>query len=403
MSKRVSDCGTTHLIEYEIKSKKHLEKLNGKFYKPALEEGEEDSPLIDYKLVNAKKDKHLIGKKIRVRSAVTCCLGDHVCPKCVGLTSINNMDIADGMSAFESEEITKVVNQSILSTKHLLTTNSESIIFNSEFYKFFSITSGEINPIVNDNEEVYNYYHYNIEDYAIYIDPEDIVMMEEQDYNALYNTIIQNGRFYIRNIKNKEEKDILIQVEGDKEIFLSEDAIEAMKKGKGLIYFKDINDDIKLFEMDILNQELTKPLYELINLLDKKRSSADDNIDASLESISQKMLDIMIESGIDANVIAAELIINRLVRSKANDYERPDFTKEELEPYEIFTVGKALEHNKSPLIGLSFQYIKRQILSDELYSERNSSSFVDPLYYTQIPTDNLKIYDRLARSNDGEF
>ena len=36
-----------------------------------------------------------------------------------------------------------------------------------------------------------------------------------------------------------------------------------MKKGKGLIYFKDLDDDIKLFEMVIMNQELTKPLYDL--------------------------------------------------------------------------------------------------------------------------------------------
>ena len=115
MSKQVSDCGTKHLVEYEIKSKKHLKKLNGKFYKPVLDDGEVDDRT-DFLVVNAKTDKSLIGKRIKVRSAVTCCLGDKVCPKCVGMTAGNNMDIADGLSAFESEEISKVVNQSILST-----------------------------------------------------------------------------------------------------------------------------------------------------------------------------------------------------------------------------------------------------------------------------------------------
>jgi len=171
-----------------------------------------------------------------------------------------------------------------------------------------------------------------------------------------------------------------------------------MKKGKGLIYFKDLDDDVKLFEVVVLNQELTKPLYELIGLLNKKSGKdTDSNIEETIESVSQRMLDILIESGIDANVIAAELVINRLVRSIEHPYDRPDFTEDEVEPYEIYTIGKALEHNKSPLVGISFQYIKRQFLSDELYENRNSTSFIDPLYYTEIPTDNLKLYDKIAK------
>ena len=38
------------------------------------------------------------------------------------------------------------------------------IEFNKEFYDFFNIIAGEINPRVNENTDV------NVEDYAIYID-----------------------------------------------------------------------------------------------------------------------------------------------------------------------------------------------------------------------------------------
>ena len=131
-----------------------------------------------------------------------------------------------------------------------------------------------------------------------------------------------------------------------------------------------------------------------MDLLNKQR---EDNINESIDTISQKFLDLLIESKIDANVIAAELITNRLIRSVENKYERPDFLREELEPYEIYTVSKSLEKNKSPLIGISFQNIKRQFLSDELYEERNSTSFIDPFYWTDIPTDNLKKYSKLAK------
>lgn len=381
MSTEISDCGTKHLVEYDVKSKKHLAKLNGKYFKYDLDDS-------DVELLNAKKHKDLIGKKIYVRSAATCALGDHVCPKCVGMTASTNYDISDGLSAFESEEVTKVINQSILSTKHLLTTNSEVIQFNPEFYNFFTILGGEINPIVNNNEVISN-----PEDYAIYIDPEDIVKMEEQDYDSLYNSCIANGKFYIRNINSKKTEDIVIQAEGEKEIFLTETALELMKKGKGLIYFKDMDDDIKLFEMVIMNQELTRPLYILMDLLNKQRT---DEIDETIDSVSQKFLDLLIESGIAANVIAAELIINRLIRSVKNMYERPDFLDENLEPYQIYTVSRALEKNISPLIGISFQNIKRQFLSDELYEDRNGTSFIDPFYWTNIPTTNLKEYGKIT-------
>jgi hypothetical protein len=306
---------------------------------------------------------------------------------CVGMTANTNADIADGLSAFESEEVSKVINQSILSTKHLLTTNSEVISFNPEFYDFFTILGGEINPVINNNDKI------DPEEYAIYIDPEDIVKMEEQDYDSLYNTCIVNGKFYIRDLKNLKAEDIVIQAEGEKEIFLTEQALDIMKKGKGLIYFKDLDDDVKLFEMVIMNKELTKPLYDLMDLLNKQR---EDEINETIDSMSNKFLDLLIESNIAANVIAAELIINRLIRSIEHKYDRPDFSKYNLEPYQIYTVSRALEKNRSPLIGISFQNIKRQFLSDDLYEERDGTSFIDPFYWTNIPTDNLKRYGEIT-------
>ena len=148
-----------------------------------------------------------------------------------------------------------------------------------------------------------------------------------------------------------------------------------------------------------MNKELTKPLYDLMDLLNKQRT---EEIDETIDSMSQKFLDLLIESNIAANVVAAELITNRLIRSVENMYERPDFTQDELEPYSIYTVSRALEKNRSPLIGLSFQNIKRQLLSDELFEERHGSSFIDAFYLTDIPTDNLKKYALLAAGKNYE-
>ena len=256
--------------------------------------------------------------------------------------------------------------------------------FNPEFHKFFTMIGGEINPIVNDNPSVDN-----IDDYAIYIDPEDMSKVEEMDEDSLYNTVISNGKFYIRNIVDSEEPDICIQASDEKEIYVSEEALEYLKKGKGLIKFKDLDDDIKLFEVIIMNQELTKPLYDLMDLLNKTRK---DDIDETIDSISQHFLELLIKSGISANVVAAEIIINRLVRSAECIYDRPDFKKEQMPPYTILTVRKALEKNRSALIGLSFQDIKKQLLSDDLYDERSGTSYIDEFFKPEIKTDNLKRY-----------
>lgn len=282
----------------------------------------------------------------------------------------------------------KEVNQKILSSKHLLNTNSEVVKFNSDFYKFFTIIGGEINPIVNENMNVPN-----IEDYAIYVDPDDITKIEEYDEDSLYNTMIENGRFYIRNIVDSEEPDILIQSDGEKEIFISEDASSMLKSGNGLIKFEDLDDDVKLFEVTIMNNELTKPLYDLMHLLNRQNK---DQITETIDSISNKLLQLIIEAGIGASVVACELIINRLIRSEENIYKRPDFSKDKVEPYTILTVSKSLEKNSSPLIGLSFQNIKRQLLSNEMFEDRDETSYIDELYKTKISTKKLSTYAKYA-------
>ena len=96
MSTEVSDCGSKHLICYDVTDKNVLKKLSGKYYKLNKDDDREDLKVIDF-----KKDKHLIGKKVYVRSAATCALKNHVCSKCIGETAVTNQDIANGLSAFE--------------------------------------------------------------------------------------------------------------------------------------------------------------------------------------------------------------------------------------------------------------------------------------------------------------
>lgn len=379
MDTEISDCGNPHLIEIELKTNTHLKRCDGKYFKVNKND-------IDYSVLNYEKHKHLVGKKIYIRSAITCGLGNHVCAKCIGIQALTNADIANGVSTFYSEEVTKVVEQNILSTKHLLETFSEIIKFNDNFYKFFTLIGGEIMPVLQVEDE-----DKDIDDYAIYINPDDINKVDEYEDDSLFNNFLPDAKFVIRNINNPKEEDIPIELE-DKELFISKDVMKDIYKNNGYIYFSELNEDMKLFEINIQNKELTKPLYDLMDLINKKK----DNDNETIDSMLQQFLDLMVTAKISASIVAGEVIINRLIKDVNDPYVRPDFSQEIMPKYQIKTVKNALTKNKSPLIGLSSENLKKQLLDDELYSTRYEESYVDPLFKETISMKRLKGYSKLV-------
>lgn len=380
MDTEISDCGNPHLVEIELKTNTHLKRCDGKYFKVNKDD-------IDYSVLNYEKHKHLVGKKIYIRSAITCGLGNHVCAKCIGIQALTNADIANGVSTFYSEEVTKVVEQNILSTKHLLETFSEIIKFNDNFYKFFTLIGGEIMPVLQVEDE-----DKDIDDYAIYINPDDINKVDEYEDDSLFNNFLPDAKFVIRNINNPKEEDIPIELE-DKELFISKDVMKDIYKNNGYIYFSELNEDMKLFEINIQNKELTKPLYDLMDLINKKK----DNDNETIDSMLQQFLDLMVTAKISASIVAGEVIINRLIKDVNDPYVRPDFSQEIMPKYQIKTVKNALTKNKSPLIGLSSENLKKQLLDDELYTTRYEESYVDPLFKETISMKRLKGYSKLVR------
>ena len=368
LSTTVTDCDTKHLVNIHIKDKKILKKFHNRYYR--FDENDE------LKLLDAKRDTHLVGHTLQFRSPVTCALGDQVCAKCFGRTAGLNYDIASGAAGFESEEVTKELEQNVLSSKHLLTTKSEVLVFNESFDKYFTLTSGEIYPNIDENDTIED-----MDKYAIYIPPNVIEKVDEFDAENGYNTFIAGGMFYVTNMETGEMDKIELKNEG-KEIFITDDALSLMSKGRGFIKFKELDDSIKVFDIDIMNNELTKPLYDMMNLLNRNRKDGEPQ---TIDEVTQRFAELLVISKIKASNLAGECIINRLIRSDINTYDRPDFERTKLEPYSIITVRKALENNKSPGLGISVQYIKRQLLSDEIVTERNATSYIDPLLMSKVP------------------
>ena len=288
------------------------------------------------------------------------------------------MDIAKGFAGFESEEITKKINQNILSAKHLLSTNSEKIEFNAEFDKYFQLVVDEISPWIDDNPNIEN-----PEDYAIYVDPASIQKADEFDYDTEYSTYIETGKFEVVNIKTNER--IPIYPKEEKELYITPETMEMINRKKGYVYFKDIGEDCKLFNLIIDNNELTKPLYDIMNLTNKDKKDPENEF---IAGAAQTMLDLCIKSNIPTSVVAGECILNRMIREVDDNgnvgFERPDFSHAWTPKYKIWTVDKCLEHNRDPFVGLSAQELKRQILSSEFIDEKWQPGYLAPLFNKHI-------------------
>lgn len=372
-------CDTEHLVPYEIKSKGHLNHLVGKYYILNKDESH-------YRILK-DTDTDLIGTTIFTRSAITCAASQNtVCPCCIGSTSHLLFDIAKGIGVFFAEEISKTLQQNILSSKHLLTTKSERIEFTKEFYEYFKLTSGEIS-ILNRGDDV------NIDNIAIKVNPELIAKKEEYDNDSTFNTYLSTGEFQIVNKATGEAIDVKLLE--SKELYIDTEVAGIMRANNGIVDLANFDDSKALFHVIILNNELTKPLYNLMQLLDKDEKSEMELVD--IEHMAQKVLDILVEAKIGAPMLAAELILNRLVRRKDDVTRRPNFSNRHLEAYKFFTITKCMEHNGSPLVGLGFENLKRQMLDKDLYN-RNDTSFVDACFKETVWTSEIKKYSKSSKN-----
>ena len=349
------DCGSLYPVPVYIKNINTLYKFVGRFYKESLMENE-------YKVIR-KGDQHLIGKKIYMRSPMTCACKTGICKTCYGLLYEINKDL-DSPGAFSAIKLTMPVSQDILSSKHLLSTTSIKIEFNQEFNKFFKISSNYV--VVNEDIED------KVKDYTLIINDEDLIPISEFDENEFNHYVRQ---FYV---KDKKGELTFIEELNENDLYIDKHVYSQMKKCNGHreINLSKVLKSDKLFVIEIKNNELTKPLYDIMDLLDKKSNDYRTDIPSTLA----RMIELMIQSKINLQAIHAEMILCALIRRKDNILERPDFSSYGALDYDIITVKDALENNPSPIIGISFQYLKRQLTKRPLTYMKGADSVYDPLF-----------------------
>lgn len=360
------DCDTLNPILLNIKTAEHLRRVVDRYYKIPQRIGE------PYKLIK-HTDTHLIGREILLRSPATCSSKTGVCDTCYGELAYINRDI-NSIGGLAGTRITEPISQNILSTKHLLTTTSKKIKFPDKFHDIFTVNSNEITVnIQNDNIE--------LSDYTLLILKDNIVSIDEFNENRHFNNFITT--FNIRDIKNSEIYEF--KEEDELELYFTKEFGELIKDVRPVIVDEDseaavyeINlanlEDIPIFVVEIINKELTKPLYDIMELLNKESHKDCTTVD----EMCQLMLDLLIVSRIDSKSVHGEVLIRPLIRDANDILRRPKWNKYN-HKYQLLTVAKALINHPSPTLGLSFQKLARQLISPITFRKKEPS-FIDAFY-----------------------
>lgn len=347
---QIDDCGSTNYMKVFIENKKILQRLNGRY---AVNENNEE-------ILIRTSNKELIGQTINLRSPITCCSHNgKICRKCYGELSKINDNIHVGILGCEF--LTEQQTQKMLSAKHLLKTNSEEIKWQDEFLEFFNVSSNSIglNPSLANHQQ-----------YSIVFNEEDFNESGDSEFSRSINKF---------TILTKGTNPILIETE--KELYISEYMDELINfkgtkddDGNITLGIKDINDEETIFFIEIENNELSKHLHAILNLIDQK-----DHLGLTTkDDVLQKFYELVNEAGIHIDSVHLENILREILRNPNNLTKRPDWSTQEPE-YVILRVTDAIMQSDSITTSLSFENVKKQFYDPTTYN-KVAPSFLDNLF-----------------------
>lgn len=430
ISKTVDDCGSVNPIPFTLSTDERIRRLNGRYYI------EPDSK--KYKIISYEKDKeYLKGKTLYVRSPITCaCKNEYICKKCYGELYYTNVDLVSA-GIYSSTYTMNPVVQGIMQIKHYQLTRSSPIVFPDIFYCFFRIFASDVilDPIDTDEQmpdgDVLDITEWTLvvrrnmiectdmdfmqidtlindskqshrkkkrrkkeeqEESLSIFDNEDHVVSEEDLYNMPYYTTEFQ---LVQHLNDKFGRPLKIYVLSEKEkknMFMHIDFINQMKVGTDedgdflYIALEDIHPEEFIFKIEVLNNELTKPMKQIQNLINTKEHEGCSDY----ESLANKMLDLIIEAKISSMSIHAEMVLYPLIKKINNIMKRPDFKKVVLKKdYTLVTVLQSLLKNKSINTGLSISYLSNQLVLSTNLEERCGTSKLDPMMRLTLDDESL--------------
>lgn len=339
----IFDCGTSHYVIFNVDNQKKKNQIIGRHYYELDDTGHKINDL----LLTVKADSDIIGRKIGLRSPVTCC-GKHVCATCYGreLSEINK-NINTGLTAVL--KLTEPITQRLLSAKHLLTTNTDKVEWGEQFLSYLYVNMNNV-YFKDDNVTVTFAYPTN-EDYD-----EDEDMFYTQTI-TLKNSTDRKEHVYTSPVRLYINPKLLKDSTCDVTISAS-----------------SVDEDEYIFKYQTKNNVLSKSLQQVIDLIE---STGHLGI-SEYNDFVNKFDDLLIENGLDyIKSIHVEMISSNLIRN-ADTGKRLDFSQDILEPYVINRISKAIM--TAPIsVSMSFERINDQLIDLNTYN-KTEPSLMDYLF-----------------------
>lgn len=351
-------CDSIQTIDYHILDDQFLLMLNGRNYYD--ENGELRT--LDY-----NTDKHLIGKVVSFKSPITCNSKEGVCKCCYGhLFDINNSMFSAGTLA--ALKITEPIGQGILSSKHSQSTSSNELKFTDGYDDVFETTGSVISVKEESNLDA-----------SLYIKLGEVSVEEFDDsetyYVQCFDLVDDNGEV-IRHIE---------ELSGAR-FYLNEKLLQMYKSkirsrsGDPLFSLEDIDESEPLFTIEVKNKELTEPLKVFTKILNSKEHHGAKTLSELAQIFAEKLL----QMGIKYEFVHAEMLLKSLIRKKSNILETPDFSASgDPLDFQILKLDDALFHNPNVLIGMSYGYLRRGLMSPELY-QKTATGALDSLAVSSL-------------------
>ena len=373
-------CDTKNLEEVYIKDEKILSMFDLRFYRFKI-----DGP--EY-LLNADTDKNLIGQTLLFRSPITCASaakGYGICYRCYGLLAYLNNDINIGQIA--AEQLSAKYTQRLLSAKHLLEASVVKMRWPQEFYDLFTVEYDRI--ILKENGD----YH----KFRLIIDSDDINDEDEgsdEDDPQIETDEDNNDYVYSFKVKYPDGHIVSIGTAESDPIYFDDDLVEIMEAqdtNDDGVYDIPLTDFIEknIFYIDIQNNELSKTMKQIKNLIDNKASIKMHDRNTLLRDFIAYNL----AGGIKINSVHFEVLISNQIRNADDIMLPPDWEQKDA-PYQLIKLEDAITN--SPRIGVRLQgsKLKKTLInaSDKgIYKPSNLDVF-----YMERPQDfiNPKLVDR---------
>ncbi len=236
----VEDCGTKHTLTFIIENEHFLKSIDQKFI--VLDNNKLHK--IDY-----KKDTHLIGKTVNLRSHILCALDDdRVCTTCFGGKAARL--VGTHIGALPSIKLANPLSKRIMRAKHFTTTNSIEVT-SDVLDKYFNVDASKmfVKPDID------------VKDTFIIVPREYVEEIVEGNVNTDDDTIEPTLPLesFILQDKGKEH---LVECDG---LFLSftDELLEENKK-----FIIDLESDNALIPLSKI--DLDNPLFNIIKIISIK-------------------------------------------------------------------------------------------------------------------------------------